>query len=215
MSQKFKTSSIGFDLSFTGPSTIEDYNAKGGVRASGLPAVLEDAVGAEIAWGTLPEWQDEFDKALTAAYPGEYVRQVNEKATAEAKARAKSDDAKAKAVVHETVTKSVKRFLAGIADDDEGKAKLAAIKALAQSVADGIEIDPSPSKRQGAPKKDYLAKAETWLALSDEELEAKIEAGVAAGANIDLIARDDNGRPTKDSLARFIGAYIDAMAAGL
>lgn len=210
MPRQYKTSSIGFDLSFSGPDTVEDYNAKGGVRASGLPAVLEDAVGAEIAWGTLPEWQDAFDKALAAKYPGQYVRQVNEKATAEAKARAKSDEAKAKAEVKETVTKSVKRFLATLDD-----AELAEIKALAQATADGIEIDPSPSKRAGAPKKDYLAKADTWLGLTDDELEAKITAGTEAGANPDLVVRGDDGRPTRDSLARFIGAYIDAMAAGL
>lgn len=204
----FKTSSIGFDLKFNGPSTAEEYNVKAGPRVSGLDAVLEDAVGAEIAWSVLPEWQSAFADALAKADPV-FTREVNADATAKAKAAAKSEDAKSKAVVYETVSKSVKRYLAG--KTDEEKATLAA---LAQTVADGITIDPSPSKRSGKIKGDLVAKADSILTLTDDDIEAKVEKLLSVVPNYELV-REDNGMPNRDSLARMIGAYSDAMLAGV
>jgi dihydroneopterin aldolase len=205
---KYKTSSIGFDLSFEGPATVEDYNLKAGARVSGLPAVLEDAVGAEIAWGTLPEWQSAFADAISKQ-DGSFTREINVDATAKAKAAAKSDDAKAKAVVYETVSKSVKRYLAGKSDDDK-----ALLAALAQEVADSISIDPSPSKRSGKIKGDLVAKADSILTLTDDEIEAKVEKLLSVVPNYELV-REENGLPNRDSLARMIGAYSDAMLAGV
>ena len=208
MATKYKTSSIGFDLSFSGPETIDDYNLKAGVRASGLPAVLEDAVGAEIVWGTLPEWQSAFADALAKQDPS-FVREINAEATAKAKAAAKSEDAKPKAVVYETVSKSVKRYLAGKSDEEK-----AALATLAQAVADTIVIDPSPSKRSGKIKADYIAKADSILTLDEDAIEAKVEKLLSVVPTYEL-AREDDGKPNRDSLARMIGAYTDAMVAGV
>ncbi len=203
--RSYSTSSIDFDLVFQGPDSVEEYNTKAGARPTGVPAVVEDAVAGLIAWDTLPEWQAAFVKELGNKYP-DFKREVNEKATEVKKAAAVSPEAKEKAIVYETITKSVKRFLAG--KSDEEKKELAT---LAQTVADKIAVDPSPSKRHGAPKKDTLMKADTWLALSEDELESKITNAANAGVNVDLIVRDEAGRPERDSLARFIGAYIDLL----
>ena len=205
---KYKTSSIGFDLSFEGPATVEDYNLKAGARLSGLPAVLEDAVGAEIAWGTLPEWQSAFANAISKQ-DGSFTREINADATAKAKAAAKSDSAKASAVVYETVSKSVKRYLAGKSEDDRSL-----LAALAQEVADSISIDPSPSKRSGKIKGDLVAKADSILSLTDDEIEAKVEKLLSVVPNYELV-REENGLPNRDSLARMIGAYSDALLAGV
>jgi len=205
---KYTTSSIGFPLSFEQPGSIEDYNALAGPRPSGLPAVLEDAVAGLVAWDTLPEWQAAFAKKLKETYP-DFTQEVNEKATAAAKARAKTDEAKAKAVVYETIKTSVQRFLADKTDEEK-----AALAVLAQQVADGITVDPSPSRRQGTIKKDYIAKADSWLALDEDALEEKISKALGSVPSFNL-AREDDGKPNRDSLARLIGAYIDVLAASV
>lgn len=197
MPKSYPTSSIGIPLVFTGPATIEEYQAVAGAD------ILDDAVGGVIAWDTLPEWQRLFApkvEELTGV-----KRAVNEAATAAAKAASDKPDS-VKAVL-ETVPKYVKRVLARLSP--EGKA---ALTKAGQDLATTMTIDVGPSRRTGKPKAEYLAKADTWLAMDTDAREAKItKSQDLVGGNYP-IDRDDAGVPERESLARFIGAVIDAMA---
>lgn len=197
MPKSYPTSSIGIPLVFTGPATIEEYQAVAGAD------ILADAVGGVIAWDTLPEWQSQFAPIVEKLT--DVKRAVNTSATAAAKAASESPD-KIKDIL-ETVPKYVKRVLAGLSDDG----KKALIKA-GQDLAATMTIDVGPSRRTGKPKAEYLAKADTWLAMDMDAREAKItKSQDLVGGNYP-IDRDDGGVPERESLARFIGAVIDAMA---
>ena len=199
MPKQYPTSSIVFDLSFAGPSTIEEYSATPGAD------IVGDAVRGLIAWDTLPEWMEAFAPKFAEAF--NVTRQVNEKATAEAKARSKNPDSIKP--TYETVTRFVKREYATLTPEQQLEAKK-----LAQSVADTITIDPSPAKKGGKPKADLLAKADSWLQLDDESLEAKITKASSEPFNVTrAVERDGDGRPERESLARFIGDYLDALLA--
>lgn len=198
MPKQYVTSSIGIPLVFNGPATIEEYVAVPGSN------ILEDAVGGVIAWDTLPSWQDAFApkvKELTGI-----DRSVNEAATAAAKKAAGDKADKVKDIL-ETIPKYVKRVLAGLSEDG----KKALIKA-GQDLASTMTIDVGPSRKSGKVKDEYLKKADTWLALDKDSLEAKITQGQEYTGGNYPIDRDENGTPERESLARFIGAYIDAMA---
>lgn len=211
---KYKSKSNGFALTFLGPASVEDYNRKAGREG----ATLEDAVGAEIAWGTLPEWASQFVARLEKL-TGVPTRGIDEKATEKAKAAATTDEAKAKV---KSVKEKEKSYIgrvraavdAGQVTDENGNPVTAeALKALAQQVADQIEIDPSPSKRTGAPRKDDLEKADALLAGDADELEAKLSAW---SQDIDFdLQRDDSGRPVRESLARFVGKRVDFVRSSL
>lgn len=200
MPKSYVTSSCGFPLTLVGPASAEEYTAAGG-------NVVEDAVTGVIAWDTLPDWQDRYAKAFSEEFGVSQAE--NEAATAAAKASAK-DPSKVKPVL-ETVAKFLKREVAKL--DEAGKKRAAQ---LAQEVADamvspttGFSIDVSPSRRKGKPKAEYLEKADSWLRLTPDEIEAKITTGLEYVPGYPL-ERDAEGRPERESLARFIQAYVDA-----
>lgn len=195
----YKTNSIGFELTFKGPDSVEAYD-----QAAGKVGVcLEDAVDNTIYRSTLPEWQAAFApkvEALTGV-----KREVNAEATEAAKKRSKTPDTVKN--VMETVPRYVKRAIAGMNDADK-----AVLAKVAQEVADGISIDPSPSKRAAAIPKEYRDKAESLLTLDDNALEAKITGWGEKYPNIDVtsIERGDDGRPTSNSLAQVVRQVIEA-----
>jgi hypothetical protein len=192
----YETNSLGYKLQFKGPGSVEDYDRKGGK----VGLCLEDGIDNTIYRGTLPEWQDAFGAELVKAFGD---RQVNTAATEAARTRSKTPD-KVKNVM-ETWSRYHARVMAGA--DDATKAQWAA---TAQKIADGIEVDPSPSKRQAGPAKAFLTKADSWLTLDDNALEAKITPALAAVPDFDL-ARDEAGKPERASLARLIELYVDTM----
>lgn len=202
VSNLYKTSSLGYDLVFRGPSTEEEYNSKAGTRESGRSAVLEDAVENEIYRGTLPEFQDKFaDEILRITG---IARAENTAATEKARARAKSPEAAEKVKpVLETVKTYHSRVLAQVGDDVKAQ-----LKAAAQAVADSIEIDPSAAERKGGVKKAYLDKAKSII--ESGEAEAKI-AKWRDAFDLDDVERDDAGNPTLASLARMVEAVIAKM----
>lgn len=210
---KYKTSSIGYELfvPIHKCNTEETYNSLAGPRSNGLSAVLDDAIGALIAWDWLPSWQDKFAAKLEQLFPAThatpFIREINVKATEAAVAAAKSPEAKAKAKVYETITKSVRRFRASLTPEADAESAV-----LAQEIADSLPADPSPSQRSGKIKADLTIKADGWLLLTADELEAKIELLRTKVPNYELISEDD-GKPNRDSLARMIGAYLDVKAA--
>lgn len=193
----YKTNSLGYPLTFKGPKTAEVYDR----RAGKVGATLESAVENDIYRGTLPEWQSEFADYLSKTYGQE--RLVNEKATADARARSKSPD-KVKDIL-ETVRVFHNRVKAGLTDEQRAE-----LKGIAQTLADGIFVDPAPSKRAKGIDKGYLEKAEGWLTLPDDQLEAKITKATNTVGEFPLVM-DEEGKPTVESLGALIKAYIEAL----
>lgn len=193
----YETSTMGFDVKFNGPDTVEDYD-----RAAGkVGSCLADACENTIYRSTLPELQSKLvDKieALTGA-----KREVNQTATDAAKGRAK-DPSKVKDIL-ETVPKFVKRAIAGMSDADK-----AALQQEIQTIADGITVDPSPSKRQRGPAKDLLAKADQTLTLPEDEREAKITKWLGLVEGFELEREEDN-TPNRESLALLVGEVVKGM----
>ena len=210
---QYKTNSLGYKLSFNGPSTVEEFDKKAGKDG----AALEGAVYEEIYRGTLPDWLDAWAVELKKITSIE--RLVDADATAAAKAKAKDDEARAKVKdVLETVKKYDARVRASVAKgevagEDGVIVTLETLQAAAQAVADKIEIDPAPSKREGSAKKDDLDKADEFLGGDQDILEGKISVWTSA-VDFDL-QRGDDGKPLRESLARLIGKYIGYLKSQL
>lgn len=195
----FTTSSLGYPLKFKGNGTEEEYDREAGK----VGAMCEDANENTLYRSTLPEWQEAFSKFLEEKTGQK--RQVNEKATAEAKARSKTPD-KVKDTM-ETVRVYHNRIAAAASDEDKK-----AFALMAQQLADGIRIDPSPSKRAAGLSKDLRSKADSLLTLPTDQLEAKVTKFLDKVPGFEL-ERDDVNKPTTDSLGRLIGQYLDALLA--
>lgn len=207
---QYETSSCGIDLKFKQPESVEEYDKKAGKQG----ACLEDAVGGTVAWGTLPEWHEKFSKTLTERTG--IKQNVDPAATEKAKARATTDEAKAKVKdVLEKGTAFIKRLRASAAagsltGTDGAAIDQAAFDALGQTVADSIEIDPSPSKRQGGPKKEDTEKAKEIISRAVDAREAAISKMLA---NVEFeVERDAENVPDEASLARLVGKYRSYLA---
>lgn len=195
----YDTNSLGYPLKFKGPATVEDYDRVAGK----VGACLEDASENTMYRSTLPEWQDEFSKVLEERTGQK--RTVNEKATADARGRSKNPD-KVKDIL-ETVRVYHNRVTAGMSDEDKK-----ALAAEAQRIADGIVVDPSPSKRAAGLSKDLRNKADSLLTLPTDQLEAKVTKFMDKVPGFE-VERDEANKPTPESLGRLIGQYLDALLA--
>jgi hypothetical protein len=192
---KYTTNSCDFDLVFSGPESVEEYNTAAGREN----AVLEDAVNNIIWRSTLPQWQRAFAEALETRYP-DSPRLIDEEATRKAKARAK--DKSAVADVKEKATRYIARVVAEHPSDD--------LAQLAQQVADTITINPAPTVRTSSGvNKGWLAKAQDILGRDEEAREATIERLLSVVPGYEL-QRDEDGVPIETSLARLIGKFMDA-----
>lgn len=198
MSKKYEANSCGFKPAFNGPATVEEYDAKGGPNAC-----LEDAVYNTIWRDTLPEWQAAFTPKLEELTG--VKREVNASATEAAKKRAKNPDNVSP--ILETFKAFAARAVAAYAGDDAEK--LAELELLAQEVADGIEVDPSPNVRVSTINKGHLAKADEILGRSDDKIEATVSKLLDVVSDFEL-ARDDEGKPERNSLARLVGRFMQA-----
>lgn len=200
--KNYESSTLNRKVTFSGPSTVEEYDAKGGTGSC-----VEDAVAGLIAWDTLPDFHSKLVEKLVAKFG--IPRGVNDKATAKAKERAKDDEAKAKVKpVPEAATAYIRRVEATTATDPDQKAEF---DTLWNEVMAATEIDPSPSKRQSrGPGKDYMERAEQFLELETDALEAKITKLATLVPNVeDILVRDSDGKPTQLSLGFAIKAYVD------
>ncbi len=185
------------DLTSPGPGSVEAYDNAAG---QGPGQCLKDAIQNEIFRGHIPYFWSEFTPKAEAQFG--LAREVDADATAKAKARAKEG-----ATINDVLEKPtawIKRLKASLPD-------FAPVVALARSVASSLAIDPSPSRRASGPGKAFLEKADSMLALDDEQLEAKVSKLLATVEGFDL-TRDGDGRPTRDSLAALVKAFFDAMA---
>ena len=194
---KYSFSTGPFELSSPGPGSVEAYDVASG---RGPGACLSDAVQNEIYRGHIPNFWDAFlpqAEKLTGQ-----SRVEDTAATAKAQQRAKEGTV-VKPVL-EGWNKFITRVNAGL--DDDAKKELAA---LAVTVASSLSIDPSPSRRESGPGKDYIEKANSWLAAPDK-LEGKVATALTAVGDFDL-ERDENGVPEVTSLARLIKAYVSTL----
>jgi hypothetical protein len=193
----YETNSLGYKLSFNGPKSVEDYDQKAGR----VGACLEDACDNTIYRGTLPEWQDAFAAAVEEKL--KVKRGVDNTATERAKSRAK-DPSKIQDVP-EKVKAFIQRVTAGMSEQEKGE-----LTVLAQSIANNIVVDPSPSKRARGPGKDLLAKADSLLTLPADQLQAKIDKYLSKVEGFEL-ETDEADKPERNSLARLIGQYLDIL----
>lgn len=199
--KQYKTSTLGRDLFLNGPDSVTEYEAKGGQGSC-----LEEAVGALIAWDTLPDFHDALGNALVKEFG--IVRGIDEKATEKAKAKAKGDDAKAKASVPEKWTTYIRRVEATLTDDQKPT-----FDELWKSTAQLVEIDPTPSKRKSrGPGKQFVDWAEQTLAMPTDKMEKKITKILSFIPEFEL-SRDAEGVPDVTSLALAIKASFDASMA--
>jgi hypothetical protein len=191
----YETNTLGYKIKLNGPGTVEEYDQKGG--KAGL--CLEDAVDNTIYRSTLPDVQDKFGEYLEGVFG---KRQVNVEATEAAKKRSKTPD-KVKDTM-ETWTRYHNRVTAGLSDEDKAE-----LSRKIQEIADGIEVDPSPSKRRGGLRKDLREKAESLLTLPVDQLETKITGYLEEIPNYDLERDSDNeNKPQVESLARLVGEIM-------
>jgi hypothetical protein len=205
----YEATTCGHDVKFPGPATVEDFDAKAGEPGACLAGAIKD----EIYRGTLPA----FHRALTPkleALTG-VKREVDAEKTAAAKAKAKNPDNVADILVSfKSYLKDAEAKFVGEQPDDESKAVARKqIDDLMKEVALTIEIDPSPTvKGEAFVKKGDLAKADSILSRSDEEIDAKVSQFLAAVPDYDL-ARDDDGKPERKSFAKLIGLYLETVLA--
>jgi len=193
----YDTNSLGYKLSFEGPKTVEEYDSKSGKTG----ACLEDACDNTIYRGTLPEWQDAWAKKLEELTGQK--RNVDQAATDRAKARSK-EPGKVKDIL-EKVKAYDARVTAGKSEEE-----MKTFQAEAQKVADGITVDPSPSKRAKGPGKELLGKADSLLTLPDDQLQVKIDKFLSKVEGFEL-EEDENGKPERSSLAKLIGQYLTVI----
>jgi hypothetical protein len=205
MSKLYEASSCGFDFHINGPATVEEFDAKGGEGSA-----LQSAVDSVIWRSTLPKWQREVSPKLEALTG--VKREVDEAKTAAAKKSAKNPENVAD--VLEKFSAFAKRARAAFCVGREGEELQAAeaeLNAIAQSVADGMEVDPSPSQRESGASKQAQIKADQILGLEDDEIETKVAKILAVVPNFPLERDEESGRPTRASLARAIDAFTAAQ----
>lgn len=199
--KQYTWKSAGYSFSSPGPATVEEYDQ----IAGGPGKCLEDAVDNEIYRGLIPAfWAKAIPQvvALTGIALG-----VDDKATAKAKARAKDEEAAAKVKdVPERFGNYMGRVEAQLHEDKDA---LKEIEELLKRIASETAIDPSPASRAKGPGKDYLEKADSILALPADKVEVKVATILEVVPDF-VFERDENGLPTRDSLALGVKAWFAA-----
>ena len=154
----------------------------------------------------MPEWHEKCLPVLEAAFGAEVPRLVNEKATASAKARAK-DATKVDPVMesYPNYSERVKAFLVAAKRETEWNEYDREAKALAAATP----VDASPAARSKGPNKEFIAKADDILSRADDAIEATVTKLLTAVDGFEL-QRDEAGKPDRTSLARLVGAYMNA-----
>lgn len=195
---KFETSSAGYDLAFNAPNSVEEYD-----KLSDAGQCLKDAIADTINRATILTWQSEFAKVL-AERTG-ISREIDQKATAAVKEKAKNPETARD--IPERFTTYNKRVNEQYANGDD--AKRGDLETWAQEVADRVTFDPA-RQRTGTIAKGDLTKAEDILSGTPESIDAKVSKYLQLVPDFNLV-RDDNGLPEKQSLARLVGKYVEAL----
>jgi len=204
MSQTTKlitTTGLHKDIVILGYDTTEAFDADAGKAG----AALEEANYNVIYRDTLPTIQDAVIpkiEALTGIKLG-----INEKLTAKAQEAENAAAAKAgrepkKKVVNETFKDYDARVKATV--DDEMWQR---VDALVREVALATPVDSKPTVRSGGLSKANLDKADDVLGRSVDNIELAVAKLIAVVREFDL-ARSEEGKPVRNSLARLIGEFV-------
>jgi hypothetical protein len=184
----YETRSCGYPLTFQGPSTIEEYDAKVGKPGS----ALEHACLHTIHTRTLPEWQEKF-AALLQERTG-IARQIESEATETRKA------------IPERVLAFNRRI---IAQWGNGNDKQALLQQWAQETADQMVVTPAPmpEEKTPPPSRADLMKAQEILARDPALVAEKVQLMLKEVPGFRL-ARDAEGRPDVQSFAHLLNRFI-------
>lgn len=204
------------DLVFNGYDDIAAYDADAG-QIDGKSSGMYD-LNKSLVWrSTLPEFHKKFVPIMEEL--SGIKRGVDEKATEVLKARAKDDEAKAKVKdVPEKFVTYAARVKASI-DADNAKAKEAGeepsdtwtqIVLRGRELAKTIKVDATPGRTPAGPEKSYIAKADSILTRTDDEIEATVTKLTTLVPTFELERDEETGRPNRDSLARLAKAAFDA-----
>jgi hypothetical protein len=184
----YETRSCGYRLTFQGPDSVEDYDAKVGKPGT----ALEHACLHTIHTRTLPEWQEKFASVLEERTG--ISRLIESEATETRKA------------VPERVLAFNKRI---IAQWGNGNDKTAILQQWAQETADQMFVTPpaAPDEKLPPPSRADLDKAQQILARDPALVAQKIQLMLAEVPGFKLL-RDVNGLPDPQSLAHLLNRYI-------
>lgn len=187
------------NLSSPGPATVEEFDA-----AAGQGAALAYAMAEAIYRGHLPTLQDKILPIYKDILGKEPL--VDETKTKAARERAK-EGAKVADVKENIVPFLTREYELASADD-----KVALDKAV-RDLAAATFIDVSEKVREArGPGKQVLEAATAKLTQSVDEIEKTVSTILAKCPN-QQIDRDEDGKPTVESLAFAIKAFKDALAA--
>jgi hypothetical protein len=184
----YETHSCGYRLTFPGPATIEDYDAKVGKPGT----ALEHACLHTIHTRTLPEWQEKF-AALLQERTG-IARQIESEATATRK----------------EIPERVKAFNKRVIEHwGNGNDKKAILQQWAQETADQMVVTPpaAPDEKVPPPSRADLAKAQEILARDPAIVAQKIQLMLNEVPGFKL-TRDAEGRPDVQSFAHLLNRFI-------
>lgn len=197
--KSYETSSCGYRLTFNGPETIQDYDAKGGEGAC-----LRDACRMSIYGETLPAWQEAFAAVLEQRTG--IPREIDQEATSRAKARSKTPENIKP--INERVKAYNDRIVATWVNGDESKRLQ--IQQWAQETADRLEIIPAPivtDTKLPPVSKAELAKAHEILSHESAYVEERVTMMLGEIPDYRL-TRDAEGKPEPQSLARLINHWL-------
>lgn len=190
----WETESCGIPLKFPCPKDSLAFD-----RAAGyLGAAHHCAIQYIGLHDTLADWQEDFAKAVSVKF--QIPRQINESATAKAKADA-GPNAKV-SPIYETVKKYIARVRVTLSPD-----QVKELTTLAQTVANDTPVDPSPAARRGAVAVENIRRAESLLSTDPDIYEAQIS---KYSEYIGGFVLDRNGQniPTPESFGRLIQVYL-------
>jgi hypothetical protein len=184
----YETHSCGYRLTFPGPGTVEEYDAKVGKPGT----ALDHACLHTIHTRTLPEWQEKFAAVLQERTG--ITRQIESEATATRKA------------IPERVLAYNKRI---VAQWGNGNDKKAILQQWAQETADQIVVTPPavPEEKAPPPSRADLAKAQEILARDPAIVAQKVHLMLSEVPGFKL-ARTAEGLPDPESFAHLLNRFI-------
>ncbi len=195
MPQQYLTNYGPFEnLPFSGPATVEEYDAKGGVGEC-----LKDAV-TYLKLHSLPTDLNDVLEPIFEAFSGG-KRAVDPVATAKAKERsANASDVKEKLIPW------MSRIYKGATTEQKAE-----LFALASAATASVYADPTPGRRAAGPGAQNLKIADNILQRDEAGIEASL-AKLASAAPTFSLEYEADGKPNRESLAAFVKAATESFA---
>lgn len=194
-----KYKSCDLDLEFLAHPTIESYDREAGFA----DAALSDALRWNVPRSTSPE----FDRRIVPEIEKltGMKRRVDKKATEAARSRSKNPDRVSP--IMEKLVIYIAWVMASVTPEVQTQ-----IRELALKVSRTIRIDVAPAERQSQVEPFIYRRAETVLSLDLDTINKKVLKWQNKIPNFEL-ARDPDGKPILQSLARMLQQYDAAIYA--